>query len=226
MNHYPSLPLMIWISPAFPVGAFAFSHGLEWAVETGDVHDLSSACDWLGDILQYGSGRSDSVVVKLAYQAAQDDDETALKTLSELVAAMQPGVERRLETLVQGQAFATAIKSAWSNNRFERLSGCCNPDLPYPVAFGLTCACHDIPLAETLRAYGLAFVSNLVSALIRLGPLGQTGGQKTMARLLPIIETVAQQAGEAEWHELGSAAFYSDLSSMRHETQYTRLFRS
>ena len=221
-----SLPLMVWLSPAFPVGAFAFSHGLEWAVETGDVHDLPSACTWIEDVMRYGSGRSDSVAASLTYRMARENDEEGLRELSELVVALQPCAERRLETLVQGQAFAAAIKSAWSHDRFVTLSHYCGSDLPYPLAFGLACACHDVPLADSLRAYGLAFVSNLVSALIRLGPLGQTGGQHVLAQLLPVIGDVASQAEHASWSDLGGSSLYSDICSMRHETQYTRLFRS
>ena len=221
-----SLPLMIWLSPAFPVGAFAYSHGLEWAVENGDIHDLSSACVWMEDLMQHGSGRSDSVAVSLAYRLVKENNAAGLQELCELVAAMQPGAERRLETLMQGQAFETAIKSSWSNESFVALSQCGISDLPYPVVFGLTCACHDVPLTEALRAFGLAFISNLVSALIRLGPLGQTAGQQVLARLLPLIENIAAAVEHADWDELGGSAFYSDLSSMRHETQYTRLFRS
>ena len=200
--HPQSLPLMIWLSPSFPVGAFAFSHGLEWAVEAGDVHDRASVCVWLEDLLQHGSGRSDSVSVALAYKAAQSGDMTLLSDLAELVAASQPSSERRLEALMQGQ------------------------ELAYSIAFGLASACHDVPLSAVLRAYALAFVSNLVSAAIRLGPLGQTDGQRVLSSMLPHIEETARFAEQAGLHDLGGAAFYSDISSMRHETQYTRLFRS
>ena len=224
--HPQSLPLMIWLSPSFPVGAFAFSHGLEWAVEAGDVHDRASVCVWLEDLLQHGSGRSDSVSVALAYKAAQSGDMTLLSDLAELVAASQPSSERRLEALMQGQAFALAIKSAWEHLRFAPLCDHCGPELAYSIAFGLACACHDVPLSAVLRAYALAFVSNLVSAAIRLGPLGQTDGQRVLSSMLPHIEETARFAEQAGLHDLGGAAFYSDISSMRHETQYTRLFRS
>lgn len=217
---------MIWLSPSFPVGAFAFSHGLEWAVETGDVHDYKSVCVWLEDLLHHGSGRSDTVSAALAYRAAIARNEQALFELAEWVAAAQPGSERRLETLMQGQAFALAIQSAWSHPRFTELCQQCGPDLPYSIAFGLACACHSIPLPAALRAYALAFVSNLVSAAIRLGPLGQTDGQRVLSALLPSVEATASFAEQAAFHEWGGSAFYSDISSMRHETQYTRLFRS
>ena len=226
MMQQHSLPLTIWLSPSFPVGAFAFSHGLEWAVEMGDVHDRASACLWLEDLLHHGSGRSDTVSVALVYQAVQSEDMRLLRDVAELVAAAQPSSERRLEALMQGQAFALAIKSAWAHPRFVELCEQCGPDLAYSIAFGLACVCHDVPRAAALRAYALAFVSNLVSAAIRLGPLGQTDGQRVLSAMLPHIETTASFAEQAEFHDWGGAAFYSDISSMRHETQYTRLFRS
>ena len=175
---------MIWLSPSFPVGAFAFSHGLEWAVETGDVHDYKSVCLWLDDLLQHGSGRSDTVSVALAYKAVQAHDEQALQELTEWVVAAQPSSERRLEALMQGQAFALAIKSAWGHPRFTELCELCGPDLPYSIAFGLACACHAIPLPAALRAYALAFVSNLVSAAIRLGPFQRLKQRRYSPKLL------------------------------------------
>ena len=226
MVSHHSLPLMVWLSPSFPVGAFAFSHGLEWAVEAGDVNDRESTGLWLADLLRHGSGNSDTVGVALAYKAAQNGDMILLHEVAELAAAVQPSAERRLEALMQGQAFVLAIKAAWSHPRFSGLCDECGPDLPYCIAFGLACACHEVPLAAALRAYALAFVSNLVSAAIRLGPLGQTDGQRVLSTMLPHIEATACFAEQATLHEWGGAACYSDISSMRHETQYTRLFRS
>ena len=211
---------MIWLSPSFPVGAFAFSHGLEWAVETGDVHDYKSVCLWLDDLLQHGSGRSDTVSVALAYKAVQAHDEQALQELTEWVVAAQPSSERRLEALMQGQAFALAVKSAWGHPRFASLCACCGPELPYSIAFGLACACHAIPLPAVLRAYALAFVSNLVSAAIRLGPLGQTDGQRVLAALLPAVEATASFAQHAEFHEWGgSVAEFGACRGYRASTQ-------
>jgi urease accessory protein len=226
MMQQHSLPLMVWLSPSFPVGAFAFSHGLEWAVEAGDVHDRATACLWLEDLLHHGSGRTDMISVALAYKAARINDHDRLQDLTELIVAMQPSLERRLEALMQGQAFAAAIKTAWMQPRFSEWCESCGTELPYPVAFGLACAAHDLPLNSALRSYALAFVSNLVSAAIRLGPLGQSDGQRVLSVLLPQIEDVAAFCEQAELADLGGAAFYSDISSMCHETQYTRLFRS
>lgn len=173
------LPLLVWLSPSFPVGAFAFSHGLEWAVEAGDIRDANTATHWLEDLLSYGSGRTDCVTVALTWKAAMEQDYNSLTTISELVYAMQPSAERRLEAGMQGQAFMLAIASAWSTPSFQTLISCVENHVTYPVAVGLATASHKIPLDQTLNAVGLAFVSNLVSALVRLGPLGQTDGQKS-----------------------------------------------
>ena len=226
MIHPASLPLLVWLSPSFPVGAFAFSHGLEWAVEAGDIHDAETARLWLSDLLQHGSGYSDCCTVALAWQAATDHDPERLRALAELTYAMQPTSERRLEATMQGQAFMLAALSAWSRPALETLKPALADGVTYPVALGLVAASHEIPLEQTVSAFALSFVSNLVSALVRLGPLGQTGGQRVIAALLPLIETVSREATRATLADLGSCAFRSDIASMRHETQYTRLFRS
>ena len=220
------LPLLVWLSPSFPVGAFAFSHGLEWAVEAGDIRDANTATHWLEDLLCYGSGRTDCVTLALTWKAAMEQDHNSLTVISELVHAMQPSAERRLEAGMQGQAFMLAIASAWSAPGFQTLKSCVENHVTYPVAVGIAAASHKIPLYQTLNAFGLAFVSNLVSALVRLGPLGQTDGQRVIAGLLPQIESLSQESIEAEIHDLGGSAFRSDIASMPHETQYTRLFRS
>lgn len=220
------LPLLVWLSPSFPVGAFAFSHGLEWAVEAGDITDANTASHWLSELLCYGSGRTDCVTVALTWKAAMEQDHKSLSMISALVYALQPSSERRLEAGMQGQAFMVAIASAWSTPSFEALKPCVENHVTYPVSVGIAAASHKIPLFQTLNAFGLAFVSNLVSALVRLGPLGQTDGQRVIAGLLPQIENLSKEALEAEIDDLGGSAFRSDIASMRHETQYTRLFRS
>ena len=221
-----TLPLLVWLSPSFPVGAFAFSHGLEWAVEAGDIRDAESAKLWLADLLQHGSGTSDCCTVALAWQAAFDHDQERLRDLAELTCALQPSSERRLEATMQGQAFMLAALSSWSRPALEVLKPALADGVTYPVALGLAAASHEIPLAQTVSAFALSFVSNLVSALVRLGPLGQTDGQRVIAALLPLIESVSDDATKGTLADLGTCAFRSDIASMRHETQYTRLFRS
>ena len=221
-----SLPLMVWLSPAFPVGAFAYSHGLEWAHEVGDVTDLASLEGWLRDLLRHGAARSDAVLLAESHHAAASGDEARLSELAELGLALASSAERRLETATQGDAFAAAIAKAWSCPVIETLRSGVDGSIPYPVALGAAAAGHGVALPETLDAFGLGFVANLVSAAVRLGVVGQTDGQRVTAALLPEVRALGLFAADATLEALGACAFRSDLAALRHETQYTRLFRS
>jgi urease accessory protein len=221
-----SLPLMVWLSPAFPVGAFAYSHGLEWAVETGAVHDAATARAWLADLLEIGSGRNDAILLAAAHRAATACDGAALREIAELGVALQPTAERRLEATAQGNAFVTAARASWPCGMLDLLSSAWPGDVVYPVALGVTSAGHGLDLRATLDAALLAFVANLVSAAVRLGAIGQTDGQRVTAALLPTVLATAGAAEAASLDDLGGAAWRSDIASARHETQYTRLFRS
>ena len=219
------LPLLIWFSPAFPVGAFAYSHGLEWAVEAGDVRDAASLLDWLSALLQHGGARNDAILFANAFRAADAADFTALADINALALALTGSRERLLETASQGNAFVTAARAAWPCAAlFSPLLP--EGDIAYPVAAGCACAGHGIALAAALPAFSLGFISNLVSAAVRLGPIGQTDGQRVIAALLPHARALAAQARDATLDDLGGCAFISDIAAMRHETQYSRLFRS
>ena len=217
---------MIWLSPAFPVGGFAYSHGLEWAHEAGDVVDASSLEDWLSDLLAFGAARNDAILCAVAYGAAEAGDVRQLAEAAELALALATSAERRLETATQGDAFVRAIATSWPSATLEVLRHAWLDPIAYPIAVGAAAADHAIPLRATLEAFGLAGVSNWVSATIRLGIVGQTGGQRVIAALVPAVRAVAEFAGTATLDDLGGAAFRSDLAALRHETQYTRLFRS
>ena len=220
------LPLMVWLSPAFPVGAFAYSHGLEWAVETGQVRDAATAQAWIGGLLDHGSGRNDAVLLAAAWRAVADGDGEALCEVAELAVALQPTRERHLEATAQGNAFIAIAKASWPTPAFDTLARAWDGNVAYPVALGVAAAGHGVPLAPALEAALLAFVANLVSAAVRLGPIGQTDGQRITAALLPRVRSAAAFAAGAGLDDLGGAAWRSDIASARHETQYTRLFRS
>lgn len=219
------LPLLVWLSPSFPVGAFAYSHGLEWAHEAGDVADRAGLESWLGDLLEHGAARNDAILLGGAHRAAGHGG-AALAEVAELALALATGAERRLEAATQGDAFVAAISRAWPCPALDRLKLTWPGPVAYPVALGVAAAGHGISLEDTLPAFGLGFVSNLVSAAVRLGIVGQTDGQRIIAALLPAVRALAEEARTATLDDLGGAAFRSDLSSLRHETQYTRLFRS
>jgi urease accessory protein len=218
--------LMTWLSPAFPVGGFSYSSGIEWAVEAGDIGDVSSLMDWLAAMLAEGSGLSDGIFLAHAHRAVDKGDELALAEVAELAAAFVPSRERQLETSAQGRAFIEIARSAWSCAGLDEAVAHCEGMVVYPVAVGLVSAAHGIPLAPTLHAFLHALTSNWISAGGRLIPLGQTDCQRLLAGLEPIVAATAQRAMTATLDDLGSATFRADLASLRHETQYTRLFRS
>ena len=215
--------LLAWLSPAYPVGAYTYSHGLEWAVEVGDVRDRDSAGAWIDDVLRHGGGRSDGILLAHAFRA---DDAAAVAELAELGTALAPGAERRLETTAQGRAFLAATQAAWPTERLAWLEALPVDARPYPVVVGVAAAGHGLPLGSLLPAYLHAFTANLVSAAVRLVPLGQSDGQRLVARLEPAVHAVAKAAAQAPLDEIGGATLLADLASLCHEVQYSRLFRS
>jgi urease accessory protein len=217
--------LMTWLSPAFPVGAFSYSSGIEWAVEAGDIRDAGSLRDWLTAMLD-GSGLSDAIFVAQTHAAATRDDADALRAIAELAAAYVPSRERHLETHSQGRAFLDIARSAWSCEGLDRAIAACDGPVVYPVAVGLTAAAHGVPLAATLHGFLHALVSNWISAGARLIPLGQTDCQRVLVALETEVNRIAARALQATLDDLGGATFRADIGSMKHETQYTRLFRS
>ncbi len=215
--------LMAWLSPSYPVGAFTHSHGLEWVIEAGAVLDAGSLYDWIEDIALFGAGRQDAILLATSWRAVVGQNTSRLIEIAELAAALAPSKERQLETMAQGRAFKLATDAAWPvETGMDEAGG----DLAYPVAVGVAAAAHDVPLRPALTAYLHAFAANIVSAGVRLVPLGQTDGQRLIARLEPVIERVAEDALGADLDDLGGCVLLADIASMRHETQYTRLFRT
>ncbi len=217
---------MTWLSPAFPVGAFSYSSGIEWAVEAGDVSDAASLRDWLAAMLTDGAGFCDAVFMAHTHRAVASHDDAALRDIAELAAAFVPSRERQLETTTQGRAFIETSRAAWSCEGLEEIIAACGDKIVYPVAVGLVSAAHGIPLEPALHALLHAVVSNWISAGARLVPLGQTDSQRVLAALEADVTATATRAIAASLDDLGSATFRADLASLRHETQYTRLFRS
>jgi urease accessory protein len=220
------LPLLAWLSPAYPVGSYAYSHGLEWAVEAGDIAGEAALAAWLADVLQHGAGRTDAILLGAAHRAVTVGDPLALAEANELALALAPSQELRLETRQQGRSFLDATLAAWPTALLSSLALDLDDEVAYPVAVGLAAASHNIPLLPTGEAYLLAFMQNLVSAALRLAPIGQTAGTRVLAGLAPAVATLAQEVRELGLDDIGSATFRADLGSFLHETQYTRLFRS
>jgi urease accessory protein len=220
--------LMTWMSPAYPVGAFAYSGGIEWAVEAGDIADAASLAGWLTTLLCHGTLFGDAVIFAQAHRAASDGNDAVLAEIAGLAAALAGSKERFLETTAQGHAFIEITQAAWPAAALARLTACWDGRRPvaYPVAAGAACGGHGIAAAPALQAFLHGAASNLVSAGVRLVPLGQTDGQRVLAALeAPIMQT-AERALATDLDGWGTATLRADIAAMRHETQYTRLFRS
>jgi urease accessory protein len=214
------------MSPAYPVGAFSYSGGLEWVIEAGDIRNADSLTAWLAIVIRRGSVFSDAAIFCHAHRAATSGDEQILAATAELAAALVGSKERFLETTAQGQAFLQITRSAWATPALDRLTAAWDGPIAYPVAVAAACAGHDIALVPALHAFLHGLASNLVSAGIRLIPLGQTEGQRVLAALEAPIAQTAERALVTDLDDIGLVTLRADIAGMRHETQYTRLFRS
>jgi urease accessory protein len=217
---------MTWLSPAYPVGAFSYSGGIEAAVESGDIGNAADLQHWLAALLRHGSLGTDAVLFVHAHRAILPKDDSALRAVAELAAAFVASKERHLETTAQGRAFIEATRAAWPCAALDRLAAIWDGAVAYPVAVAVTCAGHGIALDAALPAALQAMLANLVTAGVRLIPLGQTEGQRVLAALEAEVAATAARALTTPLDDIGSATFRADIASMRHETQYTRLFRS
>ncbi|WP_019904006.1 urease accessory protein UreF [Methylobacterium sp. 77] len=218
--------LMAWLSPGYPVGAYAYSHGLEWAVECGDVANEESLTDWLGDVLERGALRNDLILAAHAHWAAIEGDAPGLAAINDLAVALAPTRELHLETTQQGRSFLDATRAAWGVPELDRLSEALPGAVAYPVAVGLSAGAHRMALPPVLAGFGLAFLQNLVSAALRCAPIGQSAGTRVIAALTPHVAALAATIPGSSLEDIGSATLRLDLGSARHETQYSRIFRS
>jgi urease accessory protein len=211
--------LLTWLSPAFPVGAFAWSAGLETAIAQGLVLDRATTQQWIEGNLEHGSIRTDAILLAHAYRGAHSRE--ALRDLADLALALTPAYERHQETIITGASFVAAA-SAWPTETLANLPQPC----PYPIVIGALVAGHKIELAATLLAWLTATVHGQVSVAIRLVPIGQSDGLGIMAALEPLVATLAASWHDAALDEIGSVAYAADIAQMAHETQTTRIFRS
>ncbi|WP_333828549.1 urease accessory protein UreF [Pararhodobacter sp.] len=208
----PLLTLTQWLSPGFPTGAFAYSHGLEQVIHDDVVSDAASLELWLADILRYGAGWQDAVLLVQALAPGAD-----LTALDATARALQPGFERLQETLEQGAAFARTVAAMTGRALLPRA---------LPVAVGEATAPLGLPPEQVVALFLQGFTANLVTIAVRHIPLGQTEGQGVLARLAPVIAELAPRAAVATLDALGSCALAADLAAFRHETKDVRLFRT
>ncbi len=220
------LRLQTWLSPAFPTGGFSYSHGLEFAVEAGLVKDADTTARWVRTVLLFGAGRTDGILLAAAWRAETLPDRRAVV---ELGAALRGTAELAMESTQQGAAFLRAVRTGWSHpvlDEWMRAFDAEKIEPVLPVAVGLVCSINRIGLETVLPLYLQAFAASLVSAAVRLVPLGQSDGLHILAMLEPPVMAAARAAETASLADIGSATPMVDWASMKHETQYTRLFRS
>lgn len=221
--------LLTWFSPAFPVGSYTYSHGLEYAVEAGLVSDTASLAGWVEDILRFGAGRNDAILLDVAHAAERAGDGDRLGEILAWGEALRGTAEMALESAAQGRAFHDAVRAAWPHPRLDALAALAasrGRTLCYPVVAGVALALAGVAADVGRRAYLHAFAASLVSAAVRLIPLGQSDGLRAVAALEGTVAEVADETADLDLADLGGAAWMADVCSARHETQYTRLFRS
>ena len=219
--------LLAWLSPGFPIGAFSYSHGLEAAVESGQVADRRSLETWVVAIVTQGGGRVDADILREAHRAAAAGDVAALVAVNRHGLAFRGAAELALEASSQGDAFLAACRLAWSVPLLDCWAAALDGEpASHAAAFGAAAGATGIPLPAALAGYLQAMAANLISAGLRLGVIGQTDGQRILAALEPMVVRAAAEALDRSESEFGSASVLADLAAIAHETQRTRLFRS
>lgn len=204
------MTLQAWFSPAFPTGAFSYSHGLEAAIQNKLVIDRQSLNGWISTLLRNGSGRTDLMFIKAAYEGNEEANKLCL--------ALCAGKERLQETIELGQAFRHVVNSSYQTDLSDGLA--------YPVAVGLAARVNNLELTLTLQSYLQAFAANLISVGVRSIPIGQQAGQNCLVSLYPSIESVVSEVSKVSLDEVGSAALLSDVMAMQHETTSPRIYRT
>ncbi|MFV1440009.1 urease accessory protein UreF [Phaeobacter sp. JH20_36] len=212
------LTLMQWFSPGYPVGAFSYSHGLEWAMTSAAVSSAADVQDWIATVLRDGGGWSDALFLAAAYHAPDADTVQRIDTQCR---AYAPSLERLRETDLQGAAFCQITRSIWPGTDRDVAAR-----LTYPVAVGFAANCCSMPLQATTALYLHAFTANLVAAAQRLAPIGQSDAQAILHALAPLCQQIAEQTGDGDLQRLSSTCFLADIAAMKHETQHSRIFRT
>ncbi|UTS82206.1 Urease accessory protein UreF [Phaeobacter piscinae] len=213
------LTLAQWFSPGYPVGAFSYSHGLEWAITSAAVSTATELQDWIETVLRDGGGWSDALFLAAAYHAPHTG---AVAQIDAQCRAYAPSLERLRETDLQGAAFCQITHTVWPETDQNGIP----TKLTYPVAVGYSANCCALPLQATIALYLQAFAANLVAAGQRLAPIGQSRAQAITRALAPLCQDIAEQTDDGDLAQLSSTSFLADIAAMKHETQHSRIFRT
>lgn len=228
--------LLTWFSPSYPIGSFHFSHGIEYAVEWNLIKDAKSLEEWISGIIQFGSGRMDLMMFKLSYDLFTAPnvraDPNRIKKLNRLITisnALKLSPELWQESTKQGDAALKALLKSHPSDNLHFLNLQLKKTDKYPVVpivFGAACADHRIPLKWALTAYLHSFIFNLITAGVKLIPLGQTAGQNIAASLESVIHKCVNASAKSKINDISGASPMVEWTSVKHENQYTRLFQS
>lgn len=229
-THRAQLALQAWLSPAYPVGAYAYSHALEAMVEAGMVSNAESLSHWMDDNLRHGSGWNDAVLISESWRRFHVPDNpswiSGLREIAEMASVMTATAELRQESLQQGAAFLDVTRRAWPHPRLEDFADAAAGNTAYPVCFAVAAAAQGCALPTTINGYLFAMSGNWISAAVRMNIIGQTAGQELAAQAAPTVETLSSAAQTAGLDDLGGCVFRNEIASFHHETQNARLFRS
>lgn len=211
-DHASLMMLLNWMSPTFPIGAFAYSHGLEQAIVDGRISNVEELVDWIAELLQHGSGWNDAVLFAQCWSTLPDE-------LNKFALALAGSAERYMETTHLGRNFNIAA-SVWTGTEKSETA------IAYPIAAGQACKHMGIDKHQALIAYLQGFCSALVSVAVRLVPLGQTNGLVVMRNLAPLISSTAEAAASANLADIGTSCIAAEIAAMHHETLQPRIFRT
>ena len=219
----PELRLMQLVSPALPIGAFTYSQGLEWAVESGQVSGAEAVYDWLLGQIEDGLTYLDLPVLKRLYQAIENSNLESVIYWAEYLLASRETSELRQEEVNRGRALSRLLTELEIEDAVQYQAAMLLGQLP---GFALAAVTWNISLQQAALGYSWGWLENQVAAAIKLVPLGQTAGQKLQLQLAEVIPQAVNRALSVDDDEMGASAPAMAIASSLHETQYTRLFRS
>ena len=218
--------LLTWFSPSYPIGSYAYSHGLEYAVESKVIKDISDLSSWINDFLIYGSAYNDAIIISCGYNAIVDNDLNKLEEISQIGKAFKPSKEIALESNQQGISFVHAVSSSLKSDKFDSLIKIIKENISFPIVVACAGATCKVNKLDLINAYLHAFVSNIISAALRLMSIGQTESQVLLIKFKKKVELLTKKIISKNIDDLGSSVLIGEWSSAKHEKQYSRLFRS
>jgi urease accessory protein len=223
---FPLARLLQLASPLLPVGAYCYSQGLEWAVEEGTVVDAASARSWIGDALRLSMCRFELPILKRLLHAWSQSDEQALADWNAHFCAGRDTAESRAETLQMGYSLVRLLRDleGFDQQQIAKLTAL--KEVSFPLAYACAATTWNIPQQPAMQAYAWSWTENQVSAAMKTVPLGQVAGQRILLALGTELAALVEQADLLADDEICNFTPRLTLAGCRHETQYSRLFRS